>query len=47
MPPIIIDSQEHTKAYIEDHYRKEKTIIENDGSIVRFKLKNPLLKGDF
>ena len=34
MPPIIIDSQEHTKAYIEDHIEKKRQLLKNDGSIV-------------
>ena len=34
MSPIIIDSKEHTKAYIEDHIEKKRQLLKNDGAIV-------------
>ena len=33
-PPIIINSQDHTKAYIEDHIEKTRKLLKHDGSIV-------------
>ena len=33
-PPIIINSQDYTKAYIEDHIEKTRRLLKNDGSIV-------------
>lgn len=34
LPPIIIDSLEHTKAYIEDHLENSRKLLKDDGTIV-------------